>query len=521
MKYLIILAFAMLGLVGITVPGLADAAAGSVQADGTVPESQDAIDRISADIAMLDDGEFAEAQADLLDLSQSSSFLKFDAHTRAVTWYLLGVAETNTGDIVAGLEHVKRAGDTDPSVRDGEYLLTLSSLAMQNKDDALGVDALIRAIQAEPKTTERLHIYFVMNVVRQARKLPDGGAARRQLLEVLWAAQYTSDDPFYSEDLLWWGLFKEHVDHHEDDEARRLLPMLTNPEYLIRMHADGRFSRFVAGAPFGGNVDKALDVELAELRTKVQNNPRLLAGPQALILALTVRNQLPEALALADKVIERAEASLNGKLAYLDQNVQLRWVYDARTRVLIKMGRKDEALRSQMKARDIALASGDDLASQNVNLGDVYYSLGRPQDALEAVKDITVDAGTASPYGLMIAEEVRACAYAQLGDISGLEKTMAYMKSHGQDGYGPLRLAMLCVGDVDDMAHMVVSQLDDPITRTDMLVDLQTYMAAPHPTELDTKTAAVFEAVKARPEVKAAIAKYGAIGTYSIFGEVI
>ena len=69
----------------------------------------------------------------------------------------------------------------------------------------------------------------------------------------------------------------------------------------------------------------------------------------------------------------------------------------------------------------------------------------------------------------MAAEEVRACAYAQLNDQSSLAKSLDYIRSHATDGYGPTRSALLCANDLDGLAAITIARLDDPLLRNDTL----------------------------------------------------
>ena len=497
--------------------------AGPVLADGHIvklpavaPAGQTAKARIDAAAANIDNGKAAEAAADMRDMIAAPDFATASTSIKASAYFMLALAEEDLKDYAAAYDHLMKVREVVSSPS-RYYWIQLTQVALHLDKDADAVEALTGAINAEPARASELYMPFVGNVVRLSAQLKDGNVARQKLLEALWDAKYTPDNPFWSAQWFWSSLLEIYAAKGMDDKARQIAAVLTDPDLIIGLRVDTRYSRFVAGAPFGGDVAEALDGELAELTAKAAANPGLLAGAQSVGSALLKRNRLPEALAVLDAAIARAEKATNDKPAFTDQDDQLRWLYDTRSRVLAKMGRHEEVLAAQLKARDIALAAKDDTVSQTINLGDIYNSLGRPADALAAVKGIDDKGDGASIYGLMSAEEVRACAYAQTGDKAGLARSLAFMEAHADEGYGPYEAALLCADDGDGLAQLIISRLDDPELRNATLVDLQTYLALPHPTPVDAQLAARFETVKARADVQAAVAKYGVIESYPIF----
>ena len=63
--------------------------------------------------------------------------------------------------------------------------------------------------------------------------------------------------------------------------------------------------------------------------------------------------------------------------------------------------------------------------SHAINLGALYNRIDRPADALDAVIDM--DASNTSPFGMMQAAQVRACAYAALARQAELKTTRAWI----------------------------------------------------------------------------------------------
>lgn len=310
---------------------------------------------------------------------------------------------------------------------------------------------------------------------------------------------------------MWSDLFEIYATQGNDDKAREILPALVSPGSVLDIRVDNRFARFVAADPGRFDYAKAQDAEIATDRQLADAHPDLLAGAHSLADDLANAGQLDAALKVDDDAIARAQADHQ---AYSDGGDYLRWIHDGRAGTLARLGRWDEAAAEMVLARQ--LSGSDDTVSQTINLADLYYEMGKPQDALDTVKNVAD--GNASPYGQMSANEARACAYAEQGDTARLAEALHYATAHIDDGWAPARSALLCAGDVDRLAAQVIARLDNPDTRVDTLVSVQDYMPLPHPSAMQTRMADTWTKVVARDDVRAAIARYGiviSLPTYS------
>jgi hypothetical protein len=70
---------------------------------------------------------------------------------------------------------------------------------------------------------------------------------------------------------------------------------------------------------------------------------------------------------------------------------------------------------------------------------------------------------------------------------------------------------LLCAGDQDGAAARMIARLDDPESRADALVELQDYLPPAHPTAFRRAADARRAALKARPDVQAAVNRWGRI----------
>ena len=450
------------------------------------------------------------AEPDLKALIASPHFAGASTLTQARALTLLGICESVDGEPDAGLQHLIQAGKTNPDVRDRTYWVELAFVAYDLHKDELTGEAFSNTVVADPERAGALSPGLIYETLRRLQKLQDGGAHRRQLLEALTTAGYDpGDDPTAGETIR-RDLFEVYAEAGEDAKARALLPDLVEPDTIVALRADNRYRRLVVDNPDFNNFAAMQDRYIEILRNRQASGG--LPYAQALALSLMTANRLPEALKVVDNALAIGDLAAG---AHSDQGDQTKWLLDTRTRILALMGRWDEVEAAQVKARDSALKEGVDLVSQKINLADLYNRLGRPQDALKELSDLHDD--KASVYGQMVAEQVRACAYAGLGDKDKLKASLDIIRAHAGEARDLLASSLTCAGDEDAVAALTIARLDDPAQRNDELVNDQDYLPAPHPTAYDAAYDMHFRNVLKRPDVQAAIAKYGVVESYPAF----
>ncbi|ESQ82133.1 hypothetical protein AEAC466_18525 [Asticcacaulis sp. AC466] len=449
------------------------------------------------------------AKGDLMRIIESPAFGSMKPDFRYWTYYMLAVCERELNNPAPAYDALIKAGEMAPDLRDSDYWFMVVGLSWRQEKDAEMVDAVSRLIADYPKAALNLSSSAIFSALRKAKDLPDGTAKRLAILEGLRKIDYKADSGPGTDEGLWSSLFEVYVETGNEAGAKDILASLTYPDSLMPIYVDKRYQRFVDVSQAAARYKAAQDKEIADARTRVAAHPAELESVLSLASALKNTGQWKEALAILDDALAKMAAAPKDKPAFSDTDDQLQWVIMLRSFLLNYLGRSEDALTAQIQARDEGIKAGDTV-SQSVNLGDLYYQRGRPKEAIAAVAGIT-KGDDASPYGLMAAEEVRVCAYQQLGDQANLATSLGYMRDHAKDGYGPLRSALLCVGDADGLAKLVIAQLDDPKTRNGALIDLQTYLPAPNPTALEVKYRALFNTVRSRPDVQAAVDKYGLI----------
>lgn len=442
---------------------------------------------------------------------------------RYTAYSLLAICEQGEGQPQAAYADMARAGDEDPSQRTAQYWQGLAGLAALADHPEAALDAYTSAIIADPAHVNDLNSGAMSQIWLEAR---NRGLPRESFLSALWQAGYAPSavgDQLAAQDF-WFDLFQLDANRGSDDEARQVLDKIDRPWMVIGIRADKRYRPFVKGNPNLDGATVMVTRYVDTMRKLTDAHPREISAVNELALALMQTDQLPQALKMLDDVLAKVQAAPAGTPPFDDLQADLRWTLDIRARVLARLGRWDDALAAQQAARDDAARDGNgggtgggDDVSQHINLGDLLYRLQRPREALAEVDRL--DKNGTSPVGDMEADEVRACAAAQIGDARLLHATLAFMRKHGDDAPDALRSALECANDQTGLANMVIRRLADPNTRNDELVAVQTYLPDPNPSEYDRTMDARWKAVLARASVHAAIVRYGDIEHYPVFPE--
>jgi hypothetical protein len=383
-------------------------------------------------------------------------------------------------------------------------------------------DAAVRELQmlAErwPAELSTYNDDAIFRTIAGARKVEKGAERRYALLDVLYDTGWKPSDPGATMDRLWADLAAGLTEHGLTIRATRVVQGVRHPWTLAYMRADKRFDGLFDHTSPDFDPEVQSPIELESSRKLVVDHPDKLAYVTDYAYDLLLHRHPEAALKLLDGARARIAAATKDKPAYADLETKGVWLKDYRRRALMELGRDDEALSLAIEASGDKEEGGDNV-SQVINLAGIYDDLGRPKDALDTLTRLKGAAnllkGGASPYGLMQAESVRAIAYVQLGDKQGLATSMAYLKSHEADAPGALFEPMMWAGDLDAVAAIYIDRLNDPEQRLAALGDLQEFAQPLHPTPAGVTLHQRWDALRARADMQAAIAKVGRINRYS------
>lgn len=381
------------------------------------------------------------------------------------------------------------------------HFTLLAHFAVQSRNGAAALDALDTLVS----TYAAPEFYWLEGTVEQVLNSTRGDASlaerRHQLMEAIWDSGSAPTDPFARRNWFWFELLTSHVERGEDEKARDVAARLNSPNLVAALRFDRRFERLGAIASVK-SFALAQQKELAWARQLTVDHPHLIQAVNRLANVLHDMGEFEEALRIAEAAIARIEDP--AAAAYEDVQDQLHWLNDLRARVLFRLGRYDAAVAAETEALETSVNDG---ISHHVNLGIVLLSLDRPVEALGVLDK----AGPGSHFGRMAVEQARACAHALLGNETELELSLDYLKSHKNDGFNALLIAMLCANRLDEMAPLLIEQIENPDTRTNALLELQNFSIQPNLTAFEIELQSRKRSLLQRPDVSAAVDRHGRI----------
>lgn len=392
----------------------------------------------------------------------------------------------------------------------GDWLVRLGAAnAAQDWDDAslsliavagFGKDALD---SVDPEFVSTLASYY-------SRRGTGGNALQSRVIDALFEAGWNEDASN-----LWALRAFRLLDEGDSDRAAALLHKVDGASSRLLLSVDRRMDGMRDVTPEAFDVESALARELEEAHAAALRADASLEDGYMYAHGLMYRGRFEEALATVDSALARAEAAAAKPGGVPVDTDDLIWALDTRSRILVFLGRHDEAVAALRRAARRPEGGGMNV-SHAINLGALYNRIDRPADALDAVEEIA--GGAASPYGLMQAAQVRACAYAALGRQADLKAARAWIEAHADDDPDAVVNVASCVDDRDAAAASVVARLEDPETRAAALAGAQDYIDPPHPTVSDARLRAFAAAVTARPDVQAALDRAGHIRAWPVIG---
>lgn len=283
---------------------------------------------------------------------------------------------------------------------------------------------------------------------------------------------------------------------------------ISNPDVLIAMRADKRFDALAAAGSDLLDPKAAALRQLAEIDALYPAHPDLLSGVDARTSALLDLNRGEEALAFVDAAITRAQKDPR---AFKDVDTRLGWTINLKNHALGSLGRDEEALEALETAARLP-ENGKANINQTLNLAAQQMDMGRYKAALATVASVRDD--RVSPYGRSVGLRITACSATQLGDLKTADEAILRLRELKLEAKRHLEDALLCRGDLDGAAAMVIERLQNPVQRNLALFGLQVTPLRPSPLPLDVTLRRRRDELRARPDVRAAIDAVGRVITY-------
>ncbi|WP_286070795.1 hypothetical protein [Stenotrophomonas sp. 57] len=395
--------------------------------------------------------------------------------------------------------YLQRAQEALPE--DAQILLTLMSLELSENRPVPATQYLVQALKHAdaPLPLEHQAVNYLQY------RLRDQPQQRMELLQALF------DNGWKSGGLeptgLWLALATLQADNGRGDDIPATLARITAPAEIIRLRSDKRFDRYVDRTDPRFDPVQAAQKHLDELRVSGLLDRKLDARMAEFSSTLLMLDRNEEVLALTDGM---ARAAAEGESPSAQEAEWVAWLLNSRFTALRRLGRTDDALAAAQQAARIG-ALGPDGIEHQLNVSFVLTSLGRMQDAAQAVNAIQGLAG----YGKAAQALVQFTAARERGDARAMDAARSVILAERNDAHLFHREMLLDEGNLEGAAAVLIDQLRSPIDRGETLASLQdmrTYPSLPG----DVKIDAAWRALKQRADVQAEVARLGRIERYEL-----
>jgi tetratricopeptide (TPR) repeat protein len=400
--------------------------------------------------------------------------------------------------------HLLSAVAVDPRIGNDWLLLWHVEASLGLHDEA--IRRLTHYARRFPDELDEMGLATLSNAVH----LPRAGAASRiDLLQAVFDsgwAPHGEDMSFY-----WVELAQLRVDTDAVQQAAVAIERVTAPMALARLRSDKRFDPLVDASAPRFDVEHAAARQLAALRTRHAAEPHDLHVTSQLLDALLTVGEHQAVLDLTGELM--AKVATGGVQADdLGGLEQLNWLRNQRATAFTRLGRFADAL-AEMQLAGALDEEGRANVSQMLNLAAYYAAMQRPDDALATLDKV----GVMSGYGRMVQESVRLRAATARGDAALAAEALSYLRAHATEGPMVLITALVESGDEEAAATALIDMLASVDERDELLVWLQEFRERP-PLPFEKMLEPRWDALRARSDVRAAIASVGRIQTYAIFG---
>ncbi len=342
------------------------------------------------------------------------------------------------------------------------------------------------------------------------RELKERGlkALRLRFLAVVASDSYDPEAMYVPADDFRLSYARMLIDSGERERARALALGLRNPRAIAEASLDSRLRGFF---PAEVDVRSAAERELAAHKEAMALHPDRLRPIWEASQNLRQLGKAQEALAL----LRQAEARLGDPGAFTDLEDNLSWFWDHLARTYLMLGRLDDGMAAYAKGGS-AEEHGALNVSQLLNMAGTQLNFGRNEEALRTVAVFDDPKRSRSPYGEMALRYIRGCAHAFSGRRDLAAADVAYAKAHEKDNRGDYAWLLMCTSDMDGAAAAYIRRLDDPEERGDILLALSDFDDPPVKTPNPFQ--ALIDAIRARPDVKAAIDRAGGTRRFRVQG---
>lgn len=407
------------------------------------------------------------------------------------------------GEGARGREWLLRSRDIEPTAY-ADYLLAFQSLLDKQGDDAAFY--LAQALRADAQMLDEFNEQMVPQALRQVEY---GSQPRLNLLQTLFDVGWNQRGQGASG--TWYSLIEARIQRGQANLAQAPLQRVDAPMTLIKLRSDQRFDGLLSANTMLPTPEAAAAARVALLKEQVLAHPRSLERVQGLARALMVLGQWEQVISMSGDSLARAHNRAADDEPPFDDMDQLAILQEIRANALLSVGRVDEAVTEMEQAATLT-HRGEANVSQVLDLGLMYCSLDRPDDALKVIAKV----GEMSAYGSLVQHTVQLRAALLKQDEAAARRAFDYLRKHRTDGQEMYLDALIYTNRLDEAAKEMIRQLDNLETRGDTLLQLQQLREPPTlPGQVAYEQR--WQALKARADVQAAIARVGRVQQYALY----
>jgi tetratricopeptide (TPR) repeat protein len=476
---------------------LAPLAALLIAAAPTDPDAAPArADRLAQAASLVDAGKPAEALAILDDLLAQSDLPADKGQVEGLRSFALA----RTGNLAEARKSIEFAVDTtmNPSLLLLRQLFVLRAIG---GDLPAAAQTLQLVAVSNPKWLPALPAELVGEVLRSL----EGEQQRFDLAFTLVTADYAPPDQTVGQgDDLKLQVIAGLAARGRLEEAGPIIDLLLNPVSLVRLGIDRRFQTLWPALEkrLGPGADTADAAFIAAAEKRLAEQPQSLIARSSVAEALNIASKEPEALARIRDIGATPEA-----LAKMSDREL--WIINQKAALLADGGDLDAALAALDAALTLPGERRSNALAFQILAADMTEEAGRHDEALKRVE--AVPAADLNDFGRHALAAIKVCALARSGKQAEAGKAAEALPAGWvKDGNNrATQAAFACLGRMDTAAAILIKRLEETDSRDDVLFELQPFLLADRANAPDRMTKASLRALKARPDVKAAFAKWG------------
>lgn len=253
----------------------------------------------------------------------------------------------------------------------------------------------------------------------------------------------------------------------------------------------------------GPNLANVTERQLKADRARYKKNPEDREAFQQVAHALHFAGKFEEVVKFAAALDHSAAA-----IAKIGEDEA--WTLNVEAYALDALGRRAEAetIFDRIAAIPYDPEENGWLVSFTINRGSRLVELGQWEKGLEAAMlagKVTEESG--SPYAKMLVRRDKICALANIGRRDDAQPLIEEIFAQRKESYPSATTALLCTGDNDRAAAVVIEALSDPVYAEGMVDEMQKPGFQSFYTQ--SKLPTIREVLLPRPDVRAAYDKVG------------